>query len=180
MTTQQPSENTEIPFKIMSDGNADMNFISRSIAGTLEYYRVGTVENAATTGDEVATGKAIIYCAMQAFALECALKGIYQALNQEFPRKHDLSALHANLPEEIKQKMEDRWKGWHFKEAHGTTLAEFVEQHKDDFVEWRYLNAAHLETAYLDFYAATRIANHVISSEQEANNSASAIPATGS
>ena len=140
MTPPQSSENAEIPFKIMSDGNADMNFISRSIAGTLEYYRVGTVENAATTEDEVEVGKGIIYCAMQAFALECALKGIYQALNLGFPRKHDLLVLHDNLPKEIKQKMEDRWKCWHLKEAHGTTFAEFVEQHKDDFVEWRYLH----------------------------------------
>ncbi len=167
MTSRQPSENAEILFKIMFDGNADMNFISRSIAGTLEYYRVGTVENAATTEDEVAVGKGIIYCAMQAFALECALKGIYQALNQEFPHTHDLFVLHNNLPKEIKQKMEDRWKGWHLKEAHGTTFTEFVEQHKDDFVKWRYLDAAHLETAYLDFYAATRIANHVIPAERE-------------
>lgn len=174
MTTQQHLENADVPFKIMSDGNADMIFISRSIAGTLEYYRVctkeiGTVGNAATTEDEVTVGKGIINCAMQALALECALKGIYQALNQPFPHTHNLSTLYGKLPDEVKQKFENRWKEWHLKEAHGTTFAQFVEQHKDDFVGWRYLNAARLESAYFDFYAATRIANYLIPSHQGDN-----------
>ncbi len=167
MATQQPAGETTIRFDIMPDGEADMTFISKSIAGTLEYYRVctteiGTVGNAATTEDEVTVGKGIINCTMQAFALECALKGIYQALGRKFRHIHDLERLYEDLPRDTKQEIEESWKKWTIApETAMMTFKEFVLDHNRDFEDWRYLQGKRLESAYFAYFAGTRAVNYV-------------------
>ena len=159
--TNEP-ENTEVRFVVMPDGYADMTFISRSIAAALEYYRVGTKENTGYSPEEIAVGTAISNCAMQAFALECAIKAVYQALNKNFAKRHDLYLLYTNLPSSAQQEIEANWKKWTIApETTEMTFREFVQDHKDDFEDWRYLQGQQMTSAYLAFFVGTQAVNHV-------------------
>ena len=162
MTSQHYPEEAVINFAIMADGNPDMSFISRSVAGALEFYRVGKEQNTGATPEEITVGKGIINAALQAFALECAFKGLYQTLGTAFPKKHGLTLLYANLPKEARQEIEDKWKEWDFLVAPSQmTFEEFSQDHRDDFIEWRYLKGGRLQSSYHGFYAATMTVNGV-------------------
>ena len=155
-------ENGSIDIEIMADGHVDMHILSRAVLGALEYWRVGFEEAVNGSPDEIAVGKAVINCAMQAFSLECALKGVHQALGMTFPKDHDLSRLFTNLPSETRHAIETKWVAWTLMpETSAMTFGEFVDEHKNDFVQWRYLTGARLESAYFALFAATMAANSV-------------------
>ena len=166
MAESNPPEETVIPFRLIEDPNgktnADMHHISRSVHAALEYYRVGT-ETAVNAGpDEIELGKGIIQCSMLAFALECALKGLLQALGQPFPGKHDLLLLFDKLPAEKREEIQAIWTEWTLNpEIQETTFRDFVEAHRNDFVEWRYLEGTRLENRYISWFAATGAVNAV-------------------
>ena len=162
MTDQSNTENIEIHFKVFVDGNIDMHLLSRAVLGALEYHRVGFEEAVAVDPAEIEMGKGVINCAMQAFSLECALKGVHQALGMAFPKSHNLSFLFANLPSENRHAIETSWASWTLvPETGAMTFGEFVDEHRNDFVEWRYLTSARLESAYFGLFAATMAVNTV-------------------
>ena len=73
---------------------------------------------------------------------------------------HDLSYLFDKLPDEIRQQIQANWTAWNlFEVTAEMTFSEFVEQHKDDFVQWRYLTGARMESAYFGLFAATNAVN---------------------
>ena len=160
MTDLSNSSNSGIAIKIMPDGNADMHHLGTAVQAVLEYYRTGFEQAVAATADEIALGKAIINCTMQAFSLECALKGVYQALGTDFPKIHDISRLLKELPVEHQQAIQANWSEWTLiPETQETTFQDFVEDHKNDFVKWRYLTGGNLESAYFALFAATMAVN---------------------
>jgi hypothetical protein len=160
LTELKELEETLIPFEIMDDGRADMNQISRSVHAALEYYRVGDEGGVNATTDEIALGKGIIQCSMQPFALECAIKGLLQALESSFPTKHNLSILLNKLPPENQEEIQTNWAKWNLaEETQKMTFRKFVEEHKNDFVQWRYLAGQRLESTYLTWFAAIEAVN---------------------
>ena len=107
-------------------------------------------------------GKAVINSAMQAFGLECALKGLHQALGINFPRSHDLADLYDNLPVAKQAEIEANWAEWDLMpEPAAMTFREFVAGHHRDFVAWRYLEDNRLQNAPL-VLAAIMAVNGVI------------------
>ena len=119
----------------MADGNIDMHHLSRAVLGALEYYRIGDQRGVDASPDEVEVGKAVINSAMQAFGLECALKGLHQALGINFPRSHDLTDLYDNLPVAKQAEIEANWAEWDLMpEPAAMTFREFVAGHHRDFV----------------------------------------------
>lgn len=166
MAEINPLEETVIPFRLIDalngKTNADMHHISRSVHAALEYYRVGTERAVNASPDEIAMGKGIIQCSMLAFALECALKGLLQALRKPFPGKHDLLLLFNELPIEKQEAIQAKWTEWTLTpEMRETTFRGFVEAHRADFVEWRYLECTRLENQYFWWFAATEAVNAV-------------------
>ena len=166
MTEINPSEGAAIPFALIVDPNgrtnADMHHISRSVHSALEYYRIGTEIGVNANPDEIEMGKGIIQCSMLAFALECALKGLFQALGEPFPGKHDLLSLFDKLPIEEQEKIQANWTEWTlFPETQETTFRGFVEAYRGDFVQWRYLEGMRLENKYMSWFAATEAVNAI-------------------
>ena len=152
--------NTHITIKMLSDGNIDMHYLSRAVWAALEYYRTGDGRIVAATVDEIETGKAVINCSMQAFGLECALKGVYQAIGKCFAKKHDLSILFEGLPSECQQAIEKNWSKWTLvPETQSMTFRDFIKDHKCDFVNWRYLQGNNLKSESLSLFAATAAVN---------------------
>ena len=161
----RPDE-TVISFRLIEGPNrktnADMHHISRSVHAALEYYRVGTETAVNASPDEIEMGKGIIQCSMLAFALECALRGLFQALGKPFPGKHGLLALFDNLPKEHREEIQANWTEWTLTpEIQHTTFRGFVEAHRKDLVEWRYLEGTRLENRYMSWFAATEAVNAV-------------------
>ena len=166
MANQSNSENSDVNIAVMPDGHIDMYYISRSIQAALEYSRVGDVRAVNATAHEINIGKGIITCSMQALGLECALKGLYQALKLPFAKKHDLSLLFKRLPEEYREGIEAKWAELTlFPEVSETTFWDFIEFHKKDFEQWRYLDADKLESSYFGLYAATMAVHRVVETE---------------
>ena len=160
MTDLIDYSDSDITIKIMPDGNIDMRHLARAVQAALEYYRTGFEQAVAASPDEIALGKAVINCSMQAFSLECALKGVYQAFRIDFPKKHDLSRLFAGLPVEHQQAIQANRSEWTLMpETQETAFQDFVEHHKNDFVQWRYLTGENLESAYFGLSAATTAVN---------------------
>ena len=135
-----------------------MHQISRVLHAVLECFRVGEIKGVQATDDEIELGKAIIYCSMQPFALECALKGLCQQLGIKFPKGregHDLSVLFNILPLKHQEEIQENWNMWTLAgEMRGVTFEDHVKAHKDDFVQWRYLESTKLESSYLPWFAA--------------------------
>ena len=166
MTDIDPSEGAVIPFRLIQDPNgktnADMHHISHSVHAALEYYRTGTETAVNATPDEIEMGKGIIQCSMLAFALECGLKGVLQAMGVAFPGKHDLLALFDMLPVDKQEEIQANWANWTLiPETQETTFRSFIAAHTKDFVEWRYLESRRLECRYMPWFAATDAVNAV-------------------
>ncbi len=162
MTNQSNTGNTPIQVNVMADGNIDMHHLSRAVLGALEYYRIGDQRGVDATPDEVEVGKAVINSAMQAFGLECALKGLHQALGMNFPRTHDLVDLYDNLPPANQAAIQARWAEWDLMlEPQAMTFRKFAEDHESDFVAWRYLEGNRLQNAPFGMFAAIMAVNGV-------------------
>ena len=162
MTNQSNTANIPIQVNVMADGNIDMHHLSRAVLGALEYYRIGEQRGVDATPDEVEVGKAVINSAMQAFGLECALKGLHQALGMNFPKTHDLVNLFDGLPAANQAEIQARWAEWDLTpEPQAMTFRKFVEEHAGDFVAWRYLEGNRLENAPLGMLAAIMAVNAV-------------------
>ena len=166
MTDIDPSEGSVIPFRLIQDRNgktyADMHHISRSVHAALEFYRIGTEAGVNATQDEIEMGKGIIQCSMLAFALECGLKGVLQAMGVPFPQKHNLLSLFDRLPVERQEEIQANWANWTLiPETQETTFRSFIEAHRMDFLEWRYLEGRRLECRYMPWFAATEAVNAV-------------------
>ena len=99
-------------------------------------------------------GKAVINSAMQAFGLECALKGLHQALGINFRRSHDLADLYDNLPAAKQVEIEASWTGWDL-------MPEPAAMTFREFVAWRYLEGNRLQNAPLGMLAAIMAVNSV-------------------
>ena len=137
--------------------DADMNHISRAIFAAIEYYRIGDERHVDGTPEEIAIGKAIIDATMSCFALECALKGLFQALGKDFSHDHDLLHLFDELPQERKDKIEAVWREWTIvPETQQTTLREFVEMHRTDYHGWRFFERRGIEFSGWPWIAATQ------------------------
>ena len=171
MTEINQSEATVIPFKLIKDPDgktyADMHHISRAVHAALEYYRIGTETGVNATPNEIEMGKGIIQCSMLPFALECALKGLLQALGKTFPRTHNLLSLFDKLPTEKQEKIQTNWTGYLFPETPQTTFRDFIEPHRADFVNWRYLQGYQLENEYMPWFAAIAVVNAVTKAVNE-------------
>ena len=172
MTEINQSEATIITFKLIKnpDGktNADMHHISRAVHAALEYYRIGTAKGVNANPDEIEVGKGIIQCSMLPFALECALKGLLQALGKTFPRTHDLLSLFDKLPTENQEKIQTNWTAWGiFQETQKETFRDFIETHREDFVNWRYLEVNQLENKYMPWFSAIAAVNAVTKAVNE-------------
>ena len=176
MNEINPSEETVIPFNIMEDGNADMHHISRAAHAALEYYRIGTKENVNATPEEIEMGMGIIQSSMLPFALECALKGLLQALRISFPFTHDLLCLFNKLPTEKQDEIQTNWTLWTLSpETQKTTFRDFIEMHKDDFAKWRYLEGKRLESCYMPWFVATEAVHATTRGESQQQTSTRSI-----
>lgn len=164
-------EGRVIRYQVLDDGNVDMRFISQAVQAALECHRVGSQKAVAASPDEIAAGQGIIECAMQAFSLECALKGLHQALGRRFCKIHDLLRLLDNLPSDVQEQIEANWKLWTLVPAtQKKTFRELVEQHKDDFLAWRYQKASKLESDYFGLYEAIHAVNSVTRSMESSQD----------
>ena len=161
--TNQKEPPAYSPIKRMPDGNASMKQISLSLRAALEYRRSGT-----KIGDdvEIELGEGIIKSTMYLLALETALKGRYQKNNLRFEKTHDLADLYAGLPSEDQKTCEKNWKDSYFlmtSRNRGITLKEFLQKHRSNFINWRYLDKEELELIDIDMYLAITAINLPIS-----------------
>jgi hypothetical protein len=76
---------------------------------------------------------------LEALALELALKARLRRLKIRVPNSHDHAKLYALLPEDERQKAEERWRCVRHP-AMRATLAEALSFSADVFVKWRYMH----------------------------------------